>query len=349
MMKKFLILLLCLITIIFGSSSILGADERLQKESEGLPSVTNGFDIERGNQTDLNNWVAKNGAEVYQHLNNYPKIGYPQQSRNLQFSTESEHWIVYCPFGDSQVDFIKKKDVPASKAIRSLLTSGGQFDCRIAQRIVFLECMRRLLGDIVFDELTIKFEAELSLNEFAKKGETRRLHLCGSKVLNPFIRLTTQENDSLYKCGITGHFGYIPNIEDYATLHPFGFLRGDHGLISSEEQENPEDTLYIGFGSFYKEGGIRWVDVVSRFKKETLTLSSFESSTASENQVPSSRRAIYEETIKELRASEVQEKMNIIENLQFTYEERLKCRQIDFREFSASYFINVVNLKSLLK
>ena len=62
--------------------------------------------------------------------------------------------------------------------------------------------------------------------------------------------------------------GYIPNIEDYATLHPYGFLRGDHGLISSEEQENPEDTLYIGFGSFYKEGGIRWVDVVSRLKKK---------------------------------------------------------------------------------
>ena len=349
MINRLLTQILSLVIIILGENCSLAVDKKLDSDSGISLPTAHSFDIKMGSQADLNNWVALNGAEIYHYLNNHHKISYPKESKNLQFHTESEDWVAHSPHGGNQIDFIKKEGVPASKAIQSLLASGGQFDCRIAQGIVFLECMRRLIGDVIFDQLATQFETELSEDLSAKKGETRKLHLCGSKVLNPYIRLTTQENGSLYKCGGAGYFGYIPNIEEYAILHPYGFLRGDHGFICSNGQKNSEDKLYVGFGSFYKEGGLRWADVVSRFKKETLTPSSFDDTAASENRVPPIRSAARVEALKRLRAEAEQQKKIFVTNLQDTYEDKLKQRQIEFREISASYFISIEFLKALLR
>lgn len=349
MFTQTLTLIFSLVTIIFGTNSILGVEGRTLEEKPAFLSVSKDFDFETGDQTDLNNWVARNGAEIYQYLNNRDNIGYPAESKNLQYKTESEDWVVDGSVWGHQVDFIKKKEVPASKAIQSLLTSGGQFDCRIAQRIVFLECMRRLMGDVIFDRCAEQFESELSQDAFATKGETRKLHLCGDIVLNPYMRLTTSENNSLYTCGMSGYFGYIPNIEEYAKLHPHGFLRGDHGLICSTSQQSAQDTLYVGFGSVYKNGGIRWDNVVGHFKEETLTEPSLETFEKNDDQPSSSRAARYNKIMSALREAELQTQKDIAKQLQHTFEGQFIQRQIDFKKPSASYFVNINLLKTHIK
>ncbi|MGV8948655.1 MAG: hypothetical protein ACOH2E_04730 [Candidatus Paracaedibacter sp.] len=341
MMRRFL----TLTTIIIGMSSIFGMEQKTPGENISPLIVSQSFNFELADQTDLNKWVAKNGAEIYHHLNNHPNFGYPEEIKEPHYYTLSENWYASHSYGENQVDFIKKKDILASVAIRSLLVSEGRFDCRIAQRIVFLECMRRLMGDMTFDECNKQFEAELSQDVHENKDETRKLHLCGGITLNPYYRFSSQKECSLYSSGTPGYFGYIPNIKEYATLHPYGLLRGDHGLLCSDPEENEETVLYVGYGSFYKDGGLLWDAVVARFKKVTLTLSLPEKAVIDEDKRTNPRLSTYVKQIEKLHASTLQRHKDFIESSHNTYEKNLEERQIDFCEPAASYFIDLNNLK----
>ena len=329
-----------------GMSPAIAMDVMIHEESS-RQTTSRGFYFEQDNltQEDLNKWVAKNGAEIYGLLNRNDKIGYPEDPKNPAYYTRSEHWSKKQDYGVYLVDFKKNNGISASTAIKSILESEGRFDCRIAQRIVFLECMRRLMGAGAFDECSHQFEKELSQDYCAQKGDTRMLHLCGSESLNPYRRLTSQENGSLHRCGIIGYFGYIPNIKEYATLHFHGFLRGDHGLLCSDTNEN----LYVGFGSFYKDGGLCWDDVVKRFEEETLTLSVPEKIVVNEESIRDpKKRARYIAVMEKSHASYVQSHKESIDSLRLTFKKKFKDRQYDPNDSFFSFFIDLNKLKAFL-
>jgi len=356
MLKQFLTSILT--TAILGISPIFAMEQKIPDESRDTLTTSQRFDFAQGNQEALDKWVAHNGAEIYRHLNNHPKFAYPEDTKKPVFYTRSQYWTKFCIYGDNQVDFIKETNIPASTAIKSLLDSEGRFDCRIAQRIVFLECMRRLMGDTSFDECNKQFEAELSQRVSAGKGETRILHLCGSPSLNPYFRLTSRKRNSLYyyshskflDYNAIGYFGYIKNVNEYAILHPHGLLRGDHGLLCSGAGKN--EKLYIGYGSFYKDGGLCWDDVIKCFKNETLTVSLPEKAVIDEDKKAGSKDwPRYVEGIEKFHESTLRAHKSYIESSLNTgkYEKDFEDCQMSLWEDSALYFIDFEKVDQFLR
>lgn len=247
------------------------------------------FRFEDADQEGLNRWVAATGAEIYKELNNDSKFGYP---RGNMYCTPSKHWKAYSPYLEPSVYFVKKRGVPASKALKSLLAEGGGFDCRIAQEIIFLECMRKLIGDEQFYCVTQNFEKE-NAEFFNARGDRARKELwLGSRTeSNPYFRFTSMENGSLHRLNKIGYFGYTPNIAEYGQIHPQGFLRGDNGLLC--KAENEEVYLYTGYGDFYQNGGRKWEEMVARFKEETLTLLIPNEIDIDATHIPQARRTKY--------------------------------------------------------
>jgi len=186
------------------------------------------FDFEKGSQKGLNKWVALTGAKLYDQLNNNKKFGYPAGNKTSDCYTKSEHWLSISAFLSQMGDLEKKKGVSASVALIDLLESEGRFDCRIAQKIVFLECIRRLIGNKHFDSLCAELEKEKSKDLF--RPGTRKLWIGGGESRNPFFRLTSEKTGALCSQEV-GCFGYILNVPEYPQLHPQGNLRGDNGLV----------------------------------------------------------------------------------------------------------------------
>ncbi|MBA3813187.1 MAG: hypothetical protein H0X26_01640 [Alphaproteobacteria bacterium] len=352
--KSFILLAL----IIFSPLNLLWAMEDHHSEEAfcNFP-VAQKFDFETGTQDDLNQWVAKSGAQIYHHLNNNSLFGYPEANNNPQYYTHSKYWRVHKPDMGNTVEFIKVKGIPPSEAIKSILALEGRFDCRIAQRIVLMEIMRRLMGDESFDHYGQIFETELSQDAFAKTGETRQLYLCGATAVNPYYRLTCGTNYSLYhsdnlpKGKAIGYFGYIGNIEEYAYLHPYGLLRGDHAFLYSGSNNN---SLYVGYGSFYKNGGLPWDEVVERFKSETLTLSFPEECKYSQYELLNDRT---KRNAEEAHKGNLQAHKNLISSLQSNYdskdcfksfEYKFQIRQSYIYKEIASFYIDLEKVKNCL-
>jgi hypothetical protein len=63
------------------------------------------------------------------------------------------------------------------------------------------------------------------------------------------------------KCWRT-YKGHGENMVEFQ-LHFNGFLRGDHAFLYPHSSEDKKTGLYIGYGSFYKNGGLEWDDVCS--------------------------------------------------------------------------------------
>lgn len=305
------------------------------------------FDFENGNQEDLNRWVARAGAEVYQKLNNDPMFDYPAGTKASDFYTKSDHWWVSANFLDSIVNLRKVPNVSASEALASLLTSEGRFDCRIAQRIVFSECMRALLGDTLFNLICESFETEPSQDVFSSLP-TKLLSLCGGESLNPYFRLTSRINGFLYSEGKVGYFGYIPNIPEYAALHPTGQLRGDNCLLCSDDDLS---ILVNGYGGFYSQGGQPWDLVKLRFKDETLKEREITPQVpVADESAPTNSRQEWARRMKaRLAASERERLQKMRESLQQgeTYETKFEEEQRTFQSDAYVYYIDLEKVKQI--
>ena len=330
----------------------------LPEENTSKLGISQRFDLERGTQDELNLWVAENGVNIYHHLNNSPLFGYPEANNNPNYYTKSNCWSIYKPYMGNTVEFIKEQDIPTSEAIHSILTFEGRFDCRLAQRIVFLEIMRRLMENEAFDECGKQFEKEVSQDIFVREGTTRDLYLCGDTALNPYYRLTCGTRYSLYHSAdyaegqANGYFGYIGNINEYAYLHPYGLLRGDHAFLYSHSGNNV--SLYVGYGSFYKNGGLPWNEVVERFKSETLNLHLAEECSYSKYDLLNDRT---KRNAEEAHKKNLQNHKNLIESLQSTYESKnyqegyehkFTLRQLTSFENIASFYIDLEKVKDCL-
>jgi hypothetical protein len=299
------------------------------------------FNFDGSNQRDLNEWVALYGIEVYSHLNNSGNFEYPMKD---EYSTNSEHWEAFSLFGESVVRFEKRKNVSASLALESLLMNQGKFDCRIALHIVFMECVRKLIGDTLFNRLSEQFEQE-PLKDLFNPDDTKRLILAGNESLNPYFRLTSHKCGSLYRLGKVGFFEYTPNIKEYATLHPQGFLRGDNGLLCLS---NDGSTLsYIGYGDFYKVGPRSWNEMKTRFKEETLNLSTPEEIIVDASRIPVEVRGRYIDQMKRIHKTRLQDEKELMNSLKDTYDDKFTNLQNSFNK--SAFFIDLEKVKTLLK
>lgn len=351
--KKVFILLASIMSLSVNS---LFAMESLPDEEIPSHGISRKFDLERGSQDELNLWVAENSVEIYLLLNNSQLFGYPEPNNNPNYYTQSKDWRLYNPYMGATVDFIKNKAIPPSVAIHSILTSEGRFDCRLAQRIVLMELMRRLMGNDAFDEYGRQFEEEVSQDFSLSQGTTRELHLSGDVALNPFYRLTCGARNSLYRrdynsgSKATGYFGYIGNINEYAHLHPYGLLRGDHGFLYKKQ----DVSLYVGYGSFYKNGGLPWNEVVQRFKSETLTLSLPEECSYSKYDLFNERT---KRNAEEAHKNNLQNQKNLINCLQNhddknwceCFECKFNLRQFEYFDCTASFFVDLEKVKDCVR
>lgn len=295
------------------------------------------------NQENLNRWVAKEGAKIYFYLNNSGRFDYPIKNTTSSYYTKSEYWEPFSLIMSPIVSFIKKRGTPASIALKSLLESEGRFDCRIAQKIIFHSCILKLIGEKNFNEINQKFEETFSMPSM--DGYPRGiLFLDGPQSLNPYMDFTFQEKSSLYCCGKIGYFGYTPNIKEYERLHFEGSLRGDHGLLCSDDDE--EIQLYAGYGEFYKQGAQPWHEVMLRFKQETLSISPAIEKLIDTSKISDSSREVYIRHKSELNKKIQKDKEILVKSLKESYENKFQSRQ---KEFEGSvFFINLEKIKSML-
>lgn len=354
MLKKFISNLLPVACIILNSFAVAcdnqegipGSGEKT-KLTYDLPDQQDRhyllhFDVEKDDQKSLNQWVARNGADIYRRLNNDPNFGYPGQNK---YYTTSIYWYTTKIPWEHTVSLVKKRDVSASLALKDLLKNEGRFDCRLAQRIVFMECVRRLIGDNCFDEICAQFEKEQSKDILGIVDETKLLFLDGSINLNPYLRLASFDRGTLYRVSKVGYFGYSPNIEEYAILHPKGDLRGDHGLLCLGTDETMPH--FAGCGAFYKQGPRSWDDMVVRYKHETITLFIPQEVIVDGSHIRADRRERYIKQMEAVYKAHLTMQKELRESLKDTYENQLRFLQYSF--MGTVFYIDLEKVKPLLR
>ena len=143
--------------------------------SFNMSAVLASFD----NQQDLDLIVAEEAARVYRVINNSEKWAYPEGNTTQNYKSNSLHWFAKDLYWVDLVEYQKVKEVSLCKALDSLLELGGHIDCRLVQKFVFLQCVRSVLGDKLFDRTCKEFEDQ----------EDKKFWLAGGEPTNPFMKL----------------------------------------------------------------------------------------------------------------------------------------------------------------